>query len=1374
MYQCIGKRITAFLLCVAMLAAWIPGSVFAEEAATADETTEAASDLLSGATAADAMGIFSGAPHSYDKNSTFVNGDDSLYSWKFSTTAEGTGWPTALLNLNGAVDMTGKYLAVDVYAEGARDYLAIVAVYSSGWGSLNDSQWPPNYTQSGFGTGQWVTLYYDLTTALGEGKDLTDVGIIKFCFDFETNTGAEQAVYLDNLRLVDEIPTPEPTEPETEPPTEPETEPPTEPPTEPEPVDENDLLANCSNIAYDTSHWAEGTGLSAGVDTENVTGEGSIRSWRFTADASASNSYATAQLHLGQSYDMTGKNLAFDVKYVADTRLQQGISVRLHTTSWGNINDTNRHLKINPGEWRTVVIDFTDVINEDKDLSDLTLISFYFDFAANTGVERAVYIDNVRLVTDAETQLIEDPLPEPQDENDMLGLTESISYNKTHWENVDNDGGAEDVTSGLTCGRDTENITGEGSIRSWYFAATAEASYGSAVAQLRLGQSYDMTGKGLAFDVKFVSEDPDAIQKLTVKLHNSGWNDLVVERGVRVEQNGWHRVILDFSENMVEGKDLSDVSFISFGFDFAANTGYARTVYIDNVQPVELEDINKDLSNMTVDTGMSTAPVFYQTNEMTWGESLQSYKVITGEGTNVFTLHAQNAVEKGRLENYLDMSSCVINGYFWFGDVEPAAEMSITEGTWATSLYSAFSFESVGDGWYYGTLNSHEIMYDDSDTVAGATGDQVRRISLRLPENATVYLDQLSVTEIDPEPVDPHDLLGDLKYFVYDKDDWAEGSGLGYGRNEEYLYGRDSIRSWSFTATSDANVETAIAQFRLKKVHDMSDCTLLLDVYYASEGTAAQQIGVRMHNSDWGNINDYNKNFDVTPNEWTTVVVDFTSLINEGADLTDLRFISFYFDFASNTGVERAVYIDNVRLYRSETVREDWINMTQDTGSYYCNTETNITNDVDAIHAEGSYQGMYVKAPADTVGKVTFNTDQAVVKGEIDALPDMTSGILAGWFYFGEAEPSAYVNLTEYGWKGSRGTHFTFGEGENGWYYGTLDCSTITYSETETPGLVRRVTINLPAGYEGYIDGLTYTPVELPATLKFAAANLSLHYDLSLGFKVNADLFAEGMFTDPYVTYEVNGQVYTVTDYTESGGRYCFAYEHLSPQEINDTMAVTLYADYNGTTYRSTPLAYSVSHYCYSMLEKSSDARLHTLLVDILNYGTEVQKAFNYNAENLANANLTEEQQALGTSEDPEVKTVSDITYETVDAPLATWKAASLELENSIGIRYRFYAESTEGLTVQMKSNGKTWTYTEFVPVANAENEYYVYFNEFNATQIRNEVYATVYQGDTAVSNTLRYSIESYIYSLKDDAAYGAVVMAIMRYGVSAWNYVFR
>ena len=54
---------------------------------------------------------------------------------------------------------------------------------------------------------------------------------------------------------------------------------------------------------------------------------------------------------------------------------------------------------------------------------------------------------------------------------------------------------------------------------------------------------------------------------------------------------------------------------------------------------------------------------------------------------------------------------------------------------------------------------------------------------------------------------------------------------------------------------------------------------------------------------------------------------------------------------------------------------------------------------------------------------------------------------------------------------------------------------------------------------------------------------------------------------------------------------------------------------------------------------------------------------------------------------------------------------------------------------------------------------------------MRKTVYATVMKGDQKVSNTFRYSIESYVYSMMDREGYESLNLllnAMMRYGDSA------
>ena len=47
----------------------------------------------------------------------------------------------------------------------------------------------------------------------------------------------------------------------------------------------------------------------------------------------------------------------------------------------------------------------------------------------------------------------------------------------------------------------------------------------------------------------------------------------------------------------------------------------------------------------------------------------------------------------------------------------------------------------------------------------------------------------------------------------------------------------------------------------------------------------------------------------------------------------------------------------------------------------------------------------------------------------------------------------------------------------------------------------------------------------------------------------------------------------------------------------------------------------------------------------------------------------------------------------------------------------------------------------------------------------------TIMENGTAISNTLRYSVESYVVGCKDNANVGAVMSAMMKYGKAAVSY---
>ena len=67
-----------------------------------------------------------------------------------------------------------------------------------------------------------------------------------------------------------------------------------------------------------------------------------------------------------------------------------------------------------------------------------------------------------------------------------------------------------------------------------------------------------------------------------------------------------------------------------------------------------------------------------------------------------------------------------------------------------------------------------------------------------------------------------------------------------------------------------------------------------------------------------------------------------------------------------------------------------------------------------------------------------------------------------------------------------------------------------------------------------------------------------------------------------------------------------------------------------------------------------------------------------------------------------------------------------------------------------------------------------IYFSGLSVRQMRESVFVTVYEGSTRVSNTLRYSVETYAHSKLNDTNVKLVdlVKAMMRYGISAENYL--
>ncbi len=294
--------------------------------------------------------------------------------------------------------------------------------------------------------------------------------------------------------------------------------------------------------------------------------------------------------------------------------------------------------------------------------------------------------------------------------------------------------------------------------------------------------------------------------------------------------------------------------------------------------------------------------------------------------------------------------------------------------------------------------------------------------------------------------------------------------------------------------------------------------------------------------------------------------------------------------------------------------------------------------------------------------------------------------------------------------------------------------------------------------------------------LAFERAALTLEDNLSIQFKASETLFANDGYSAPYAVFEFNGAETTVSEYTVAGGFYVFKFSDIAPNKMNDSVKATLYATYNGAEVASDPITYSVKEYCYDMLSQEIDAKLRTLLVDLLNYGAQSQLYSGYEMDALVNADLTQEQAAWGTAGDPVLKNLFNKEFATIASPTATWKGAGLILNDAVTLRLKFSAPKIYAVQMKIKNetSGQEWTINniKFAP-AGAADTYYCYFSELNAAQMGNELHLTLCDlKGNAISNTVRYSIESYAAQKQGVAGLSDLVNAMMKYGNAAAAYV--
>ena len=308
-------------------------------------------------------------------------------------------------------------------------------------------------------------------------------------------------------------------------------------------------------------------------------------------------------------------------------------------------------------------------------------------------------------------------------------------------------------------------------------------------------------------------------------------------------------------------------------------------------------------------------------------------------------------------------------------------------------------------------------------------------------------------------------------------------------------------------------------------------------------------------------------------------------------------------------------------------------------------------------------------------------------------------------------------------------------------------------------------------------------PEQPTVRLRMSGANMSFESSLTLMVKVISEVY--DYYDDLYInftTYDAKTGEKTSVDIDEAvwdGSAWYFNFAGISPRRMNDNIEVTLHGTYDGVEYTQL-VNYSPATYCYNKLGSSTNQKFLTVLVNLLNYATKHQEYADYNIENKANASLTPEQAAYGTSGSLTYGNPLNLKYNVLDGASVSFKGANLYFLNSVQVYYKFSLPAGAdpelySVRLSLVDGSQNWEVAgdKFEPVENAANQYCIYFEGLTARQMREAVLATVYMGETPVSNTVLYGIESYCNNkfATTSAELQVLLEAMMHYGDACLAY---
>ena len=299
---------------------------------------------------------------------------------------------------------------------------------------------------------------------------------------------------------------------------------------------------------------------------------------------------------------------------------------------------------------------------------------------------------------------------------------------------------------------------------------------------------------------------------------------------------------------------------------------------------------------------------------------------------------------------------------------------------------------------------------------------------------------------------------------------------------------------------------------------------------------------------------------------------------------------------------------------------------------------------------------------------------------------------------------------------------------------------------------------------------------DIAKTNMIMGQNLALMFAFEKSNIADADL--SGYVAKVSIAYKddrgtVNSEIVSSnwTTVTIGGVDYwCVTVSNLAAKEMDDDVTVTIY---KGEEAISKAKTMSLRQYGEERLAASTDNLFKTTVVDMLNYGAEAQKYFEYNENNLANRNISAYQNLATTT------VTLDKTRNIISDENNHFIASNVTFTSDIAMLFAIARESTAVSGKITFVNHKNGTMTTFVDsyeeiIANGKAAKKFVFTGMVVADIDQVISVEFYDAEGNVVISLTDSLDAYLGRVGSTSRMKALADAFGKFSTSAYAYLHK